>query len=203
MGRLVRFNDRSGAAQPHPRRYSPVQPRWSNEEQAFATSARNAGAVTTTWWTAIIVQWNATDRSSSPASSPGPARRSRPVLRQAKQDRRRVRVRKGRQGDASCAPRRNSPDGVVVKPFWKARRPSSSWCSAAAQRGCSASWQLRAEARSHSSSMRTASSHDCSARSTSSGSTLQKYPRRARKWSPKASGECWPIAPGMSASRSR
>ena len=166
-------------------------------------SARKAGAVTTTWLTAIIVQWNATGWSPSFALAPGSARRSGPVLQQARQDRCRVRPRRGRQGGESCAPHRTSPDGAVVKPFWQARRPSSSWRSAARQRGCSASWRLRAKAWSRSLSTRTASSHDCSARSTSSASMARKCLRHARKWSRKASGKSWAIAPGMSASQSR
>ena len=54
--------------------------------------ARKAGAVTTTWLTAIILQWNAAGWSPSLALTP----------------------RRGRQGGGSCAPHRTSPDGGVV-----------------------------------------------------------------------------------------
>jgi len=67
----------------------------------------------------------------------------------------------------------------------QARRPSSSWpLGGSATWMFPRAWRRRAKkAWSRSLSTRTASSHDCSARSTSSASMVRKCLRHARKWS--------------------
>ena len=80
--------------------------------------ARKAGAVTTPWLTAIIIEGNATIRSPRFDLAPGSARQSGPVLREARQSPYRERPRRGRQEGKSSAPHRTSPDGAVAKQLW-------------------------------------------------------------------------------------
>ncbi len=145
------------------------------EAQAFAMSVRKAGAVTTTWLTAIILRGKR--QAGCRASLWRPARRDRAGRSCGKQRRyrRRVRVEEREARGRSCAPhktlaRRRRRQTIAASSRW----PSSFWRLAALQRGCSESWRLHAEPRSRSLSTRTASCHDCSARSTGSVSIAPK-----------------------------